>query len=63
MKKLMAGLLAAAAVNTPAMAQQLDITVTNLTNAIYFTPLLVSAHSDAIDLFEPGQPASAGDCS
>ena len=60
MKKLIGGLLAAAALNAPmAMAQELDITITNLTNGIYFTPLLVSAHRGDVDLFEPGHAASA----
>lgn len=59
MKKIIGGLMAAAALNAPmAMAQGLDITITNLTNGIYFTPLLVSAHNNDVDLFEQGQAAS-----
>lgn len=39
-------------------AAQIDITVTNLTQGIYFTPLLISGHSDSVDLFELGSSAS-----
>lgn len=58
MKKLLGGLMAVTFLNAPVIAQELDITVTNLTNGIYFTPLLISAHSSDADLFEPGQAAS-----
>ena len=37
-----------------------SVKVTNLTNGIYFTPLLVSAHDGATHLFQPGQAASLG---
>ena len=40
-------------------AQQFTVTVTNLTNGIYFTPLLVAAHSDSADMFETGTAASS----
>lgn len=60
MKKIMGGLLAAALLNTPvAMAKELHVLVTNLTNGIYYTPLLVAAHQADTDLFEPGTAASA----
>ncbi|HHJ17944.1 MAG TPA: hypothetical protein ENJ80_14765 [Gammaproteobacteria bacterium] len=60
MKKLVIGLMAAGSLNaTLASAQELSIEVTNLTNGIYFTPLLVSAHNHSVDLFEPGSTASA----
>jgi len=45
-------------VTTPVMAQNLDISITNLTHGTYFTPLLVSAHADGNHLFQPGTPAS-----
>lgn len=35
-----------------------EITVTNLTSGISFTPLLVASHSGRTALFQPGQPAS-----
>ena len=41
------------------LAQEISISVTNLTNATYFTPLLVAAHNRHTDLFEPGVAASA----
>ena len=61
MKKtiISAGLLTVAAlVSATVSAQELSIKVTNLTNAIYFTPLLVAAHSSHIDLFEAGVAAT-----
>jgi len=55
-----AGLLSLLTITSAAVsAQELSVKVTNLTNGIYFTPLLVAAHNDKIDLFEPGMPASA----
>jgi len=44
---------------SPGFAQQLDVRVTNLTNAIYFTPLLASAHPAGTHIFQPGTAASA----
>jgi hypothetical protein len=41
------------------LAQEISLSVTNLTNATYFTPLLIAAHNRGIDLFEPGMAASA----
>ncbi|HHJ80601.1 MAG TPA: hypothetical protein ENJ65_03095 [Candidatus Tenderia electrophaga] len=43
----------------PAMAQDLDIKITNLTNAIHFTPLLVAAHDSSSHLFMAGSAASS----
>lgn len=39
-------------------AETVDIKITNLTQNLYFTPLLVAAHDRNADLFEVGQPAS-----
>ncbi len=39
-------------------AQELDITVTNLTQGIYYTPLLISAHTADMSLYQLGQAAS-----
>lgn len=39
-------------------AQDLDITVTNLTQAIYFTPLVVAAHTGDVSMFMVGEAAS-----
>jgi len=46
--------------NAPAFARDVSVEITNLTNGIYFTPLLVAAHSQDVDLFEVGTSASAG---
>lgn len=40
-------------------AQQLDITVTNLTHGIHYTPILISAHNQETMLFKTGEQASA----
>ncbi|MBT5219370.1 MAG: hypothetical protein HOM16_07785, partial [Woeseia sp.] len=42
-----------------AHAAQFNVRVVNLTNGIYFTPLLVTAHPAGSSLFSTGQPASA----
>jgi len=44
---------------SPVLARKVTVEITNLTNAIYYTPLLVVAHSRKHDLFEVGRPASA----
>mgnify|MGYP003627913340 CR=1 FL=1 len=41
------------------MAEVIDVKVTNLTQGMYFTPLLITAHADTTDLFEIGDSASA----
>ncbi|MGI9274734.1 MAG: spondin domain-containing protein [Endozoicomonas sp.] len=62
MKKDLLSLLAAGSLmlsSTATMAAEYEVTVTNLTRGIYFTPLLVAAHDDATgNLFTVGQPAS-----
>ncbi|MDJ0805525.1 MAG: spondin domain-containing protein [Gammaproteobacteria bacterium] len=45
-------------VTPPLMARDISIEVTNLTNAIYFTPLLIAAHDRHTDLFEVGEHAT-----
>lgn len=42
-----------------AAATEFTVTVKNLTNGIYFTPLLITAHDGGTRLFETGTPASA----
>ena len=42
-----------------AMATEFTVSIKNLTNGIYFTPLLVTAHDGDTRLFETGTPASA----
>ncbi|MBY5992786.1 spondin domain-containing protein [Ferrimonas balearica] len=43
--------------STPLMAQEVTVEITNLTQGIYFTPLLVSAHDAQYHLFEAGTSA------
>lgn len=40
-------------------AAEFNVRVVNLTNGIWFTPLLVAAHPEGTSLFSTGQPASA----
>ena len=51
---LSGGLLASA----PTFAGEVSLSITNLTNATYFTPLLLALHDRNTDLFEPGVAAS-----
>ena len=44
---------------TPAAALEVTVEVTNTTNAIYFTPLLIAVHDTSVDLFEVGATADA----
>jgi len=46
------------AFSTAVNAQELEITVTNLTQGTYFTPLVVSAHSSEHSLFTTGESAT-----
>ena len=57
-KPILAALVAAFS-PVAAQAAQLEISVTNLTGGIYFTPLLVAAHPTATHLFHTGEAASA----
>lgn len=52
-------LLAGSLVSAPLAAQELEITVRNVTHGIYFTPLLIAAHGHGTHLFQPGTAASA----
>ncbi len=60
MKKTLSTLLTLSALSSmPLMAQQdLNITITNLTNAIHFTPILTAAHDTDTHLFMSGTVAS-----
>lgn len=59
-RTLCAALLAATLSAAPAAnAVDFDVQITNLSNSIYFTPLLVAAHPASDNLFTTGQPASA----
>lgn len=58
MKPILCG-LTAALVLPMAQAAEYDIQVENVTRGIYFTPLLVAAHTPDVQLFTPGEVASA----
>ncbi|MCF6281224.1 MAG: spondin domain-containing protein [Candidatus Polarisedimenticolaceae bacterium] len=61
MKKYIAGVLTVSSLilSGAASARDLKVEITNLTNGLYFTPLLVAAHIKESTLFELGMPASA----
>ncbi len=48
-----------ALLSSMSFAQTIDVEVTNLTHGLQFTPLLISAHTDASKLFEVGTEANA----
>jgi hypothetical protein len=52
-------IVAACAASSTVIAAEYNVTVTNLTRGIYFTPLLVAAHADSARIFTSGQKASA----
>lgn len=60
MKKTFSSLLITGSLllSPPLLARDISVEVTNLTNATYFTPLLVAAHSKRTHLFEVGSAAS-----
>ncbi|MBU2871783.1 spondin domain-containing protein [Colwellia sp. E2M01] len=51
--------LALALASSTTMAQELSVTVTNLTQGLYFTPVITAAHSNENHLFMTGEIASA----
>ena len=60
MRKLISSFaVTGALLSAPAMAQDLTISITNLTHGTYFTPLLVAAHTGSDHLFQTGVAASA----
>ncbi|WP_448547211.1 spondin domain-containing protein [Thalassotalea fusca] len=54
---LLAGVIASSFM-VATQAQELEITVTNLTQGIYYTPILIAAHNTDIDMFTVGEAAS-----
>jgi len=58
LNKMAAAALLALAASSSVSAQTIDISITNLTHALNFTPRLVIAHDSSIDAFEPGVTAS-----
>lgn len=58
-RKLILASLVAALSPLSSQAAELEISVTNLTGGIFFTPLLIVAHPAAAHLFQAGQAAGA----
>jgi len=56
---LFVGVAVSALFSVNSFAQTFTVKVDNLTNGIYFTPMLVAAHPDTTHIFQPGQAASA----
>ena len=61
MKSLLSAAVMSAFLFTGQVAKAVDfnVSITNLTNGIFFTPFLVAAHPAGMNLFIGGQPASA----
>lgn len=57
LKPLLLGLGLSAAAGS-ASAEVIDVSVTNLTHGMHFTPILIAAHSDDIYMFRLGETAS-----
>lgn len=49
----------AAASSSVQAAQNVTVSISNITNAMYFTPVLIVAHEPGVDLWELGEAASA----
>ncbi|MDP7592551.1 MAG: spondin domain-containing protein [Litorilituus sp.] len=47
------------AVSSSVMAKELDITITNLTQGLYFTPIIAAAHTGDVQIFSAGEMASS----
>ena len=58
-KTSIATVLALAGFSQFAQAQQVEISITNLTQGIYYTPFIIAAHSGDHSLFTVGEAASA----
>lgn len=56
-KPLLAGLSFCAATSTVS-AEVIDVSITNLTQGMYFTPILIAAHNDNAYLYHLGEEAS-----
>ena len=50
--------LAALSATPAAMAADLEITISNLTQGIHFTPIIIAAHTDSAVMFRSGEAAS-----
>ena len=58
MKRMIFAATLSAALSSPVIAQDLHITITNLTHGSHFTPVLVAAHMSGDHLFQVGEAAS-----
>ena len=58
-KTVIATVLGLSAISANVQAKQFTVEIENLTNGIYFTPLLVAAHDSSTTLFQTGTTASA----
>ena len=58
-KTAIASMLGLFAATANVQAQQFTVEIENLTNGIYFTPLLVAAHDSSTSLFKTGTSANA----
>lgn len=57
--KVVTGVLAAMGMVSLANAAQYEVTVTNLTSGIHFTPLIAAGHSGDLSMFSAGEAASS----
>jgi hypothetical protein len=51
--------LALVMASSPLMAQELSITLTNLTQGLHFTPVITAAHTNEASIFTPGMAATS----
>ena len=58
-KTVIATMLGLSAISVNVQAEQFTVKIENLTNGIYFTPLLVAAHDSSTKLFQSGTSANA----
>ena len=58
MNLITAGLIMASVFSQSATAMDVQVKITNLNAAIYFTPFIVAAHSSQLSFYKLGQPAS-----
>jgi len=58
-KTVIATMFGLSAISASVQAEQFTVQIENLTNGIYFTPLLVAAHDSSTKLFQTGTSANA----
>ena len=57
-RKTLALAIATMGLSSVANAAEFEVSITNLTAGVYFTPVIVSAHSPEVAMFQTGQEAS-----